>query len=130
MLNQAVGNGVGDLAGAVAGQYFSFRNLKYSRENETEADYMGLIFAAMAGYDPQQAIPFWERMAEASGNQGKSDIFSDHPSDAKRIAALKAAMPTALKYYKPQGKTSVSTTKKTGVKTIKASSLMKKSTKK
>lgn len=129
VLNQAVGNGVGDLAGAVAGQYFSFRNLKYSRENETEADYMGLIFAAMAGYDPQQAIPFWERMAEASGNQGKSDIFSDHPSDAKRIAALKAAMPTALKYYKPQGKTSVSTTKKTGVKTIKASSLMKKSTK-
>lgn len=71
VLNQAVGNGVGDLAGAVAGQYFSFRNLKYSRENETEADYMGLIFAAMAGYDPQQAIPFWERMAEASGNQGK-----------------------------------------------------------
>ncbi|MDQ9829533.1 hypothetical protein RFX70_12025, partial [Acinetobacter baumannii] len=64
VLNQAVGNGVGDLAGAVAGQYFSFRNLKYSRENETEADYMGLIFAAMAGYDPQQAIPFWERMAE------------------------------------------------------------------
>ena len=130
VLNQAVGNGVGDLAGAVAGQYFSFRNLKYSRENETEADYMGLIFAAMAGYDPQQAIPFWERMAEASGNQGKSDIFSDHPSDAKRIAALKAAMPTALKYYKPQGKTSVTTTTKTGVKTIKASSLMKKSTKK
>ena len=91
---------------------------------------MGLIFAAMAGYDPQQAIPFWERMAEASGNQGKSDIFSDHPSDAKRIAALKAAMPTALKYYKPQGKTSVTTTTKTGVKTIKASSLMKKTTKK
>ena len=130
VLNQAVGSGVGDLASAVAGKYFSFRNLKYSRDNETEADYMGLIFAAMAGYDPQQAIPFWERMAEASGNQGKSDIFSDHPSDAKRIAALKAAMPTALKYYKPQGKTSVSTTKKTGVKTIKASSLMKKSTKK
>ena len=69
-------------------------------------------------------------VAEASGNQGKSDIFSDHPSDAKRIAALKAAMPTALKYYKPQGQTSVTSTTKTGVKTIKASSLMKKSTKK
>ena len=48
VLNQAVGNGVGDVASAVAGQYFSFRNLKYSRDNETEADYMGLIFAAMA----------------------------------------------------------------------------------
>lgn len=52
VLNQAVGSGVGDVASAVAGQYFSFRNLKYSRDNETEADYMGLIFAAMAGYDP------------------------------------------------------------------------------
>lgn len=49
----------------VAGQYFSFRNLKYSRDNETEADYMGLIFAAMAGYDPQQAIPFWKRCRRA-----------------------------------------------------------------
>ena len=109
VLNQTVGSGVGDMASAVAGQYFSFRNLKYSRENETEADYMGLIFAAMAGYDPQQAIPFWQRMAQGkSANQ--SDIFSDHPSDAKRIAALQQAMPTALKYYKPQ--TTVKTTSK------------------
>lgn len=101
VLNQAVGSGVGNVASAVAGQYFSFRNLKYSRDNETEADYMGLIFAAMAGYDPQQAIPFWQRMSQGkSGNQ--SDIFSDHPSDAKRIAALQQEMPTALKYYKPQ----------------------------
>lgn len=129
VLNQAVGNGVGDLAGAVAGQYFSFRNLKYSRDNETEADYMGLIFAAMAGYDPRQAIPFWERMAEASGNSNKSDIYSDHPSDAKRIAALKEAMPTALKYYKPQanGGSAVSAKGVKTTKTVKASSLTKKS---
>lgn len=107
VLNQAVGNGVGNVASAVAGQYFSFRNLKYSRDNETEADYMGLIFAAMAGYDPQQAIPFWQRMSQGkSSNQ--SDIFSDHPSDAKRIAALQQEMPTALKYYKPQVSTSTS----------------------
>ncbi len=134
VLNQAVGSGVGDLAGAVAGQYFSFRNLKYSRDNETEADYMGLIFAAMAGYDPRQAIPFWERMAAASSNSNKSDIYSDHPSDAKRIEALKKAMPTALKYYKPQGDansptSSVKSTTKT-VKTIKASSLTKSTAKK
>ena len=134
VLNQAVGSGVGDLAGAVAGQYFSFSNLKYSRDNETEADYMGLIFAAMAGYDPRQAIPFWERMAAASGNSNKSDIYSDHPSDAKRIEALKKAMPTALKYYKPQGDansptSSVKSTTKT-VKTIKASSLTKSTAKK
>ena len=98
VLNQAVGSGVGDLASAVAGKYFSFRNLKYSRDNETEADYMGLIFAAMAGYDPQQAIPFWKRMSQGSGGN-QNDIFSDHPSDAKRIAALQKEMPTAMKYY-------------------------------
>lgn len=100
VLNQAVGSGVGDLASAVAGKYFSFRNLKYSRDNETEADYMGLIFAAMAGYDPQQAIPFWKRMSQGNSSN-QNDIFSDHPSDAKRIAALQKEMPTALKYYHP-----------------------------
>ena len=120
VLNQAVGNGVGDVASAVAGQYFSFRNLKYSRDNETEADYMGLIFAAMAGYDPRQAIPFWQRMSQGmSANQ--SDIFSDHPSDAKRIAALQKEMPEALKYYKPATSTSktVKTTKVSTKKTTK-----------
>ena len=100
VLNQAVGSGVGDLASAVAGKYFSFRNLKYSRDNETEADYMGLIFAAMAGYDPQQAIPFWKRMSQGNSSN-QNDIFSDHPSDAKRIAALQKEMPTALKDYHP-----------------------------
>lgn len=104
VLNQAVGSGVGDLASAVAGKYFSFRNLKYSRDNETEADYMGLIFAAMAGYDPQQAIPFWKRMSQGNSSN-QNDIFSDHPSDAKRIAALQKEMPTALKYYHPAKKT-------------------------
>lgn len=122
VLNQAVGNGVGDIASSVAGQYFSFRNLKYSRDNETEADYMGLIFAAMAGYDPQQAIPFWKRMSQG-GSSNKSDIFSDHPSDEKRIAALQQAMPTALKYYHPvtttTAKKSATTTKKTQKTTTK-----------
>lgn len=122
VLNQAVGNGVGNVASAVAGQYFSFRNLKYSRDNETEADYMGLIFAAMAGYDPQQAIPFWKRMAQGSSSN-KSDIFSDHPSDEKRIAALEKAMPTALKYYHPASSSSM--TKKTTGSTSKKSTTKK-----
>ena len=121
VLNQTVGNGVGNVASAVAGQYFSFRNLKYSRDNETEADYMGLIFAAMAGYDPQQAIPFWKRMSQGSSSN-QSDIFSDHPSDAKRIAALQKEMPTALKYYKPQTTYKVGSTGKTSTTKKKTSS--------
>ncbi len=74
--------------------------LKYSRSHETEADEMGLIFAAMAGYDPQVAITFWERMSK-SGGQKPPEILSTHPSDQTRINDLKAFMPKAMKYYKP-----------------------------
>ena len=100
---------IADMAGQIG---FKFANLKYSRDNETEADHLGVIFAAMAGYDPQQAIPFWQRMAQQSGSSNKSDLFSDHPSNEKRIAALEKIMPEALKYYKPQV-TSATTTKNT-----------------
>ncbi len=86
-----------DLAGQLG---FNFANLKYSRDNEMEADHLGLIFAAMAGYDPQLAIPFWQRMSQ-QGSSKKSELFSDHPSDEKRMAALQKRMPEALKYYNP-----------------------------
>lgn len=92
---------------------FNFANLKYSRDNETEADRMGLIFAAMAGYDPNKAIDFWQRMAALS-TSNTSEIFSDHPSDEKRIAALKNVIPEAMNYYKPA--TTTTTTKKTTTK--------------
>ena len=98
--------------GQMVAQYgFKFKNLKYSRSNESEADHMGLIFAAMAGYDPREAIPFWQRMSSGSNNQ--DDLLSDHPSDAKRIAALQQEMPEALKYYKPAQTTTTKTTTKT-----------------
>ncbi|MBL7930728.1 MAG: M48 family metallopeptidase, partial [Bacteroidia bacterium] len=74
--------------------------LKYSRSHETEADKMGLIFAAMAGYNPEVAVSFWERMA-ASGGQKPPELLSTHPSDETRIRDLKAYMPEAKKYYKP-----------------------------
>jgi predicted Zn-dependent protease len=74
--------------------------LKYSRTHETEADKMGLVFAAMAGYDPNSAIGFWERMAAASGGQKPPELLSTHPSDETRINDLKAFMPEAMKYYK------------------------------
>ena len=102
----------------VAQMGFNFANLKYSRDNETEADHLGLIFAALAGYDPQLAIPFWQRMSQLSGGSTKSELFSDHPSDEKRIAALQNLMPEALKYYKPVVTTTTTTTtqKKTTTK--------------
>ena len=75
--------------------------LKYSRSQESEADKMGLVFAAMAGYDPEVAISFWQRMSQ-SGGQKPPELLSTHPSDETRIKDLKAFMPEAKKYYKPQ----------------------------
>ena len=72
--------------------------LPYSRKHEYEADHYGLIFAAMAGYDPREAIPFWQRMA-AMGGQKPPILLSDHPADADRIEKLKELMPEAMKYY-------------------------------
>lgn len=78
--------------------------LPFSRKNELEADHYGLIFAAMAGYNPEEAINLWQRMAKASEGQAPPEFLSTHPSDEHRIAQLKKLMPEALKYYKPMGK--------------------------
>jgi predicted Zn-dependent protease len=74
--------------------------LPNSRKQESEADHYGLIFAAMAGYNPQVAVPFWERMASLGG-QKPPVLLSDHPSDQARIENIKKLMPEALKYYRP-----------------------------
>jgi predicted Zn-dependent protease len=73
--------------------------LPYSRDHELEADKLGLIFMAMAGYDPQTAIAFWERMS-SMGGQKPPEFMSTHPSDGTRINKIKAALPEALQYYK------------------------------
>lgn len=97
-------------------QQFNFKNLKYSRSHESEADHLGLIFAAMAGYDPQVAVAFWQRMAAQTGSSQKSDIYSDHPSDATRIKQIQEWMPEALKYYTGGTTTTSKSTKKTSTK--------------
>lgn len=74
--------------------------LKFSRQHESEADKIGLIFMAIAGYDPQEAPKFWERMSAGSGGQKPPEWLSTHPSDETRIADLNKAMPEAMKYYK------------------------------
>ncbi len=78
--------------------------LPNGRNQELEADRLGLNFAAMAGYNPREAIPFWQRMAAASGNQKPPEFLSTHPADEKRIAQLEKHMPEALSYYKPISK--------------------------
>lgn len=127
VLNAAgVGSTTTQLAQVLAQKGLQFRSLKYSRDNETEADKMGLIFAAMAGYDPNVAVSFWQRMSQANGSSSStSDLFSDHPSDAKRIAAIQQELPEALKYYKP---TTTTSTKKTTTTTKKTTSTTKKTT--
>lgn len=74
--------------------------LAFSRKDESEADHYGLIWAALAGYNPQEAIPFWQRMAQSGGSKPPA-LLSDHPTDEKRIADIQKWMPEALKYYKP-----------------------------
>ena len=114
-----VGTTTTSAVGALVAQGFNFKNLSYSRSHESEADHMGLIFAAMAGYDPQVAVTFWQRMAAASNNQ-TSEFLSDHPSDATRIKQIQGWLPEAQKYYKktskgttPQATTSSPKTTKT-----------------
>lgn len=115
----------------ILSQGLGLQNLHYSRNHESEADHLGIIFAAMAGYDPQVAVSFWQRMAAQSSNK-TSEFLSSHPSDATRIKQIQGWMPEALKYYKGQpvssGKyssPSTSSTPKT-TKTIHISSKKKK----
>lgn len=74
--------------------------LKYSRVHESEADKLGLVFMAMAGYNPTEAVAFWERMAAATKGNEPIELLSTHPSDATRIADIKKFLPQAMKYYR------------------------------
>ena len=86
ILMQAVGAGT------------SLGMLKFSRTHESEADHIGLIFMAMAGYDPNEAPKFWERMTQMSGGQQPPEFMSTHPSHETRIKDLQSWIPEAMKY--------------------------------
>jgi len=73
--------------------------LPFSRKHEYEADYIGLILMAKAGYNPKSAVEFWERMLEHSKGKHIPEFLSTHPNDEKRIAAMKERIPEAMKYY-------------------------------
>jgi len=76
--------------------------LPYSRFHESEADRLGLIFMAMAGYNPREAVDFWKRMAEAKQGASPPEFLSTHPADATRIRNIEQLIPEAMTYYRKQ----------------------------
>ncbi|WP_069658226.1 M48 family metallopeptidase [Arcticibacter eurypsychrophilus] len=102
---QAIGGVIGSATGSQSiAQLYGLGGqlalLKYGRSQESEADRLGLTFMAMAGYNPSEAVFFWQRMATAKQSNGASPEFlSTHPSDATRIAAIQKRLPEAMKYY-------------------------------
>lgn len=79
-------------------------SLPHSRGQESEADNLGLMYCALGGYNPQEAVAFWQRMSAASGGQKPPEFLSTHPSDATRIKKIQEELPEAMKYYKPNGR--------------------------
>jgi len=74
--------------------------LPYSRLQESEADRLGLIFMAMAGYDPHEAIAFWKRMSALNKSQRPPELLSTHPADSTRIRNIESLIPEAMRYYR------------------------------
>jgi predicted Zn-dependent protease len=75
--------------------------LPFGRAQESEADHIGLILMAKAGYDPRAAVGLWTRMAEAAKGQRPPEFLSTHPSEATRIQQIQGWLPEALKHYRP-----------------------------
>jgi predicted Zn-dependent protease len=75
--------------------------LRFSRSQESEADHIGLVYMARAGYDPRQALAFWKRMQRASKGKEPPEFISDHPSDAHRVQRVEGWLPEAERAYKP-----------------------------
>jgi predicted Zn-dependent protease len=78
--------------------------LPFSRDHESEADQVGLRYMAVAGYDPREAIPFWQRMGGAGSGRQPPEFASTHPSHETRIQRIKAELPNALRLYEASQK--------------------------
>lgn len=97
--SQGINPQIAQLAGGALAQYGVI--LPYSRKHESEADYIGLLLAADAGYDPHEALHVWERMEQMSQGQ-PPQFMSTHPSHGTRIAQIEQWMPEAMSHYHPQ----------------------------
>lgn len=98
-----------------------FVALPFGRKQEYEADKMGMVLMALAGYNPNYAISLWQKMASNSGGGNSNDFLSTHPSEEKRIKEIQAYMPTAMQSFKQVAPVSTppsskATTKKTSAK--------------
>jgi predicted Zn-dependent protease len=87
---------------AVLGVGGAAASLPFSRKQESEADHIGLVYMARAGYDPQQAVAFWKRMLAASKGKEPPEWESDHPSTARRVKQVEGWLPEAER-ARPQG---------------------------
>jgi len=121
MAGAGVNSGLQNIAGTVFGLGAQGASAKYSRDHESEADHLGIIFAAMAGYNPDAAVAFWQRMSAATGG-GSASWLSTHPTDATRIKQIQSWLPEARKYYNGggsvSGKSSFGKKKTSTMKTI------------
>lgn len=87
------------LVGATAAAYGALGETAFSRGEESEADHIGLLIAAEAGYDPRSALDFWKRMGSTGGSK-PPELLSTHPSDSTRAERLARLMPEALRVYR------------------------------
>lgn len=96
--------GMRQIFGAAVGVGSQLGIMAFGRNQELEADKFGMVWAAMAGYNPQEAINLWQRMNAASqGQQRPPEFLSTHPGPEKRIEQLQKHLPEAMKYYRPIG---------------------------
>ena len=91
--------GLGDLGGLAANVGTQLLSLRFSREDETEADLVGLEIAARGGYNPQAAVSLWEKMGQAGGKAGGPAFLSSHPSGPARIQQLQGNVPKVQGLY-------------------------------
>ena len=94
---------LGDYGAIVETSYGLLLELPWGRADESEADHIGLVYMARAGFDPREAPRFWERMSQAAGGGGPPEFLSTHPSHDTRVQQLEALMPKALAEYARAG---------------------------
>ncbi|MEE6186157.1 M48 family metallopeptidase [Niabella digestorum] len=93
-----------NIFGSAVGMGSQLGILAFGRKQELEADRYGMIWAAMAGYNPEEAIGLWERMQAYAGGGGTPEFLSTHPGPERRIEQLRKYLPEAMKYYRPVSK--------------------------